>query len=153
MSYCYSIGRIVGLFYSAILCVWIQPVCAETNNPERVDIFYADDAQEKRVIEGVDISYYSLGKSQSIQNSISLKLPTDLNSAASFMSSYSNSEEGKENIQQIVEGYQGVGKALSLGVKELPAVVIDERFVVYGTTDVLEALDYWRVYMAKMEAK
>ena len=92
---------------------------------------------------GIELVYYQLDKPAGLQGEISKKLPTNLDDAAAFMSQYANSEEGKKQIQAIVDGYQGVGRAYGLGVNKLPATVIDERYVVYGTTDVNQAL---RIY-------
>lgn len=38
--------------------------------------------------------------------------------------------------QQLASAYQGVMKAWSLGLTKYPAVVFDDKWVVYGTTDV-----------------
>lgn len=40
---------------------------------------------------------------------------------------------------ELAERYREVAHAWSLGVKKYPAVVFDDRDVVYGTTDVAEA--------------
>ncbi|WP_409160595.1 TIGR03757 family integrating conjugative element protein [Pectobacterium sp. B2J-2] len=44
--------------------------------------------------------------------------------------------------QRIQDAYQGVIRAWSLGVKKYPAIVFDDRWVVYGTTDVGLARQY-----------
>jgi|SRR5471030_282241 len=46
----------------------------------------------------------------------------------------------KERQQQLASVYQGLTKAWSLGLDKYPAVVFDDQFVVYGTTDVDAAL-------------
>jgi len=46
----------------------------------------------------------------------------------------------KERQQQLASAYQGLTKAWSLGLDKYPAVVFDDQFVVYGTTDVDAAL-------------
>jgi integrating conjugative element protein (TIGR03757 family) len=92
----------------------------------------------------VELVYYRLDKPSSLQGEINNLLPNNLDDAAAFMSRYANSSEGKRQIQAIVDGYQGVGRAYGLGVSKLPATVIDERYVVYGTTDVAKALEIWK---------
>ncbi|MBU9819902.1 TIGR03757 family integrating conjugative element protein [Rahnella sp. BCC 1045] len=42
--------------------------------------------------------------------------------------------------QQLASAYQGVMKAWSLGLTKYPAVVFDDKWVVYGTTDVSVAV-------------
>lgn len=113
--------------------------------PKKIEVFYDYSAGNISEIEvaGIELVYYQLDKPAGLQGEISKKLPTNLDDAAAFMSRYANSEEGKKQIQAIVDGYQGVGRAYGLGVIKLPATVIDERYVVYGTTDVNQAL---RIY-------
>jgi len=113
--------------------------------PKKIEVFYDHSAGNVFEVEmaGIDLVYYQLDKPVGLQNEISKKLPTNLDDAAAFMSRYANSEEGKKQLQAIVDGYQGVGRAYGLGVTKLPATVIDERYVVYGTTDVNQVL---RIY-------
>lgn len=49
--------------------------------------------------------------------------------------------------QQLTLAYQGLMKAWSLGLAKYPAVVFDDKWVVYGTTDVSVAMQHmsrWR---------
>ncbi|WP_205951689.1 TIGR03757 family integrating conjugative element protein [Pantoea stewartii] len=53
----------------------------------------------------------------------------------------------RQNQQALTAGYAGVAHAWSLGLEKYPAVVFDDKWVVYGTTDVAAArakLDAWR---------
>ncbi|EJX0634392.1 TIGR03757 family integrating conjugative element protein [Salmonella enterica] len=53
----------------------------------------------------------------------------------------------KTTEARLTGAYQALVTAWSLGVEKVPAVVIDERYVVYGTTDTRQArqkLDEWR---------
>ena len=110
----------------------------------KVEVFYDSSSfVHKKELSGISSSYYQLDKPTHLQREMSKHLPNNLNDAASYMSKYANSIEGKKQIQAIVDGYQGVGRAYSLGVKKLPAIVIDERFVVYGTTDISLAVNAW----------
>ncbi len=117
-----------------------------STQPKKIEVFY--DHSSGSVVEtdisGVELVYYRLDKPSSLQGEINNLLPNNLDDAAAFMSRYANSSEGKRQIQAIVDGYQGVGRAYGLGVSKLPATVIDERYVVYGTTDVAKALEIWK---------
>ncbi|EBG5937504.1 TIGR03757 family integrating conjugative element protein [Salmonella enterica subsp. enterica] len=44
----------------------------------------------------------------------------------------------------LVQAYQGLIQAWQLGLKKYPAVVFDDRYVVYGTSDIAVALPYWK---------
>jgi len=53
----------------------------------------------------------------------------------------------RQNQQALAASYAGVAHAWSLGLEKVPAVVFDDKWVVYGTTDVAAArakLDAWR---------
>lgn len=53
----------------------------------------------------------------------------------------------RQNQQALAASYAGVAHAWSLGLEKVPAVVFDDKLVVYGTTDVAAArakLDAWR---------
>jgi integrating conjugative element protein (TIGR03757 family) len=50
-----------------------------------------------------------------------------------------SSSEWQLAEQQLVESFRQVIHAWELGIKKIPAVVFDDRDVVYGTTDVIHA--------------
>lgn len=53
----------------------------------------------------------------------------------------------RQSQQALAGSYVGVAHAWSLGLEKYPAVVFDDKWVVYGTTDVAAArakLDAWR---------
>ena len=47
---------------------------------------------------------------------------------------------GADLQRRIASAYQGVADAWSLGVTSIPAVVVDQRYVVYGEPDVARAV-------------
>jgi len=119
--------------------------------PHKIEVFYDSDIKgvKEVAIKGVDVKYFMLDKGDKLTSSLDDILPTNLNSAARFMSDYSNSPEGKAKIRAIVDGYQGVGRAYGIGVKKLPAIVFDEKYVVYGTTNIKDALKLWKELKGK----
>ncbi|UYZ83044.1 TIGR03757 family integrating conjugative element protein [Entomomonas sp. E2T0] len=51
------------------------------------------------------------------------------------------------NMQhQLMNAYIGLSKAWQLGVTKLPAVVVDEQYVVYGINDVNQAIQLVKQY-------
>lgn len=57
------------------------------------------------------------------------------------------SQAFRQSQQAMAGRYAGVAHAWSLGLEKYPAVVFDDKWVVYGTTDVAAArakLDAWR---------
>ncbi|HEQ1867040.1 TPA: TIGR03757 family integrating conjugative element protein, partial [Pseudomonas aeruginosa] len=50
-------------------------------------------------------------------------------------------QQGGQLLQKrMLDAYQGVADAWSLGITTLPAVVVDQRYVVYGESDLDKAL-------------
>ncbi|HGM9972055.1 TPA: TIGR03757 family integrating conjugative element protein, partial [Proteus mirabilis] len=49
------------------------------------------------------------------------------------------------------QAYQGVIQAWELGVTRLPAVVVDAQWVVYGTTDIEQAVTQIQQYREQQE--
>ncbi|HAT6801802.1 TPA: TIGR03757 family integrating conjugative element protein [Citrobacter freundii] len=53
----------------------------------------------------------------------------------------------QEQEARLIRAYQALTDAYTLGIEKIPAVVLDNQYVVYGTTDVRIAqqkLDAWR---------
>ncbi|AJJ25257.1 hypothetical protein CH49_2911 [Yersinia enterocolitica] len=48
--------------------------------------------------------------------------------------------------QQLAAAYQGIMKAWSLGLEKYPAVVFDDQWVVYGTTDIDVATQQFTIW-------
>ena len=53
---------------------------------------------------------------------------------------YREFPNGNDEPSRLASAYQGVTDAWSLGITSLPAVVVDQRYVVYGEPDVARAL-------------
>ncbi|ENM1105766.1 TPA: TIGR03757 family integrating conjugative element protein [Pseudomonas aeruginosa] len=74
-----------------------------------------------------------------IEAELSANLPADPERAAAIVRQ--RLKQGGTDLQRrIGTAYQGVTDAWSLGVTTIPAVVVDQRFVVYGEPDVARAV-------------
>jgi integrating conjugative element protein (TIGR03757 family) len=74
-----------------------------------------------------------------IQAELSEGLPADPQQAAAIMQQ--RFTQGGTVLQQRMQvAYQGVADAWSMGITTIPAVVVDRRFVVYGTTNIDQAI-------------
>jgi len=60
--------------------------------------------------------------------------PSLANSLASF-------ELGPELHREMVEAHQAIADAWSLGVTKVPAIVVDDKYVIYGEKNVQRAMD------------
>ncbi|MBJ9141476.1 MULTISPECIES: TIGR03757 family integrating conjugative element protein [Citrobacter] len=74
-----------------------------------------------------------------VQRQLFGELPADPAQAAQVAKTIIQSPDWQQKQQQIGQAYQGVLKAYSLKLEKYPAVVFDDRYVVYGTADVAVA--------------
>ena len=80
-----------------------------------------------------------VGETPPIEAELSANLPADPERAAAIVRQ--RLKQGGTDLQRrIGTAYQGVTDAWSLGVTTIPAVVVDQRFVVYGEPDVARAV-------------
>ena len=74
-----------------------------------------------------------------IEAELSAQLPVDPEQATAIVKRQLN-QGGADLQRRIASAYQGVTDAWSLGVTSIPAVVVDQRYVVYGEPDVARAV-------------
>ncbi len=80
-----------------------------------------------------------LDGSDRLQDSIFGKLPADPQLAAQQAREIIQSPQWPGQQQQIAQAYRQVVHAWEIGLHKFPAVVFDDRDVVYGTADVARA--------------
>ncbi|EEZ5762575.1 TIGR03757 family integrating conjugative element protein [Escherichia coli] len=76
---------------------------------------------------------------QQLQDAFFGLLPADPEAAEAVVREHMQSPEWSSAQANLTERYRLVTHAWSLGLKKYPAVVFDDREVVYGTTDVAQA--------------
>lgn len=74
-----------------------------------------------------------------IEAELSAQLPVDPEQATAIVKRRLNNG-GADLQRRIAAAYQGVFDAWSMGVTSIPAVVVDQRYVVYGEPDVARAV-------------
>lgn len=82
-----------------------------------------------------------------IQNQLFNDLSRDPKQAEQQVRSIIQSADWQQKQQQIMQVYQGVIHAYALKLAKYPAVVFDDRYVVYGTTDVVLAEKYFTEFL------
>ena len=80
-----------------------------------------------------------LDEAHRIEEGLSAELPTDPDQATAVVKHRLNGG-GADFQRRIASAYQGVADAWSLGITSIPAVVVDQRYVVYGEPDVARAV-------------
>lgn len=83
---------------------------------------------------------YDLEGTEILLNSFFGELPSNIDDAYSSVEKKLNSQEWKIYETKIVETQETITKAFNLGIKKFPAIVINEKNVIYGITDVSHAI-------------
>ena len=80
-----------------------------------------------------------LDEAPRIEAELSANLPTHPDQATALVKRRLT-QGGTDLQRRIATAYQGVTDAWSLGITAVPAVVVDQRYVVYGEPDVARAI-------------
>ncbi|EBH2933093.1 TPA: TIGR03757 family integrating conjugative element protein [Salmonella enterica subsp. enterica serovar 1,4,[5],12:i:-] len=86
-----------------------------------------------------DVVVVLLDEPERLQAKVFGQLPADPELAAMQARQVMSSPQWQQKQQQLVTAYRQVVHARELGIRKVPAVVFDDRDVVYGTTDVARA--------------
>ncbi|MGP3591455.1 TIGR03757 family integrating conjugative element protein [Vagococcus sp. WN89Y] len=86
-----------------------------------------------------DVHVVLLDGPQQLQDTFFGPLPADPEAAEAVVRAHMQSSEWHSVQADLAERYRQVTYAWALGLKKYPAVVFDDRKVVYGTTDVTQA--------------
>ncbi|TCL02177.1 TIGR03757 family integrating conjugative element protein [Sodalis ligni] len=80
-----------------------------------------------------------------LENNLSSQLPASPNDAEKLLKKRLN--DGGNDLQlQFSAAWQGVTNAWSVGIKKIPAVVVDSRYVIYGESDIDHAVARIQAY-------
>lgn len=125
--------RILGL----IVSVSFQCIGADINS---IDVFVNHEqiSQIKNCHDNCQI--YDLDGTEILLNSFFGELSSDINDAYSDVEKKLNSQEWKTHESKIIEAQKTIIKAFNLGIKKYPAIVINDKNVIYGITDVAQAI-------------
>lgn len=77
-----------------------------------------------------------------LQRSLFGELPASVGQATAQVKSVMQSPQWQQHENDLKTAYRGVVHAWEIGVRKYPAVVFDDRDVVYGTADVAKAFAY-----------
>ncbi|QTL39112.1 TIGR03757 family integrating conjugative element protein [Xenorhabdus budapestensis] len=122
------------LFASFIVIVLTSTVQAST-------VIYTDHQNPPNKIDSrEDIKIVWLDAPDALSEDCFRSMNVSVNADnASLITELLQSPEWREKERDMVTAYQGITGAWELGIKKYPAVVIDDRYVVYGSTDINHA--------------
>ena len=102
-----------------------------------MDIWVITDRQHP--VQGTPDRLIELDAPARIEAELSTDLPSDVQQA-SLLVQQRLKHGGPALEQRLARTYQDVTDAWSLGITSLPAIVMDQRYVVYGEPDVAKAI-------------
>ena len=95
--------------------------------------------QHRPVKAGAHVRVIHLDVTAQLQAQLTRELPTDSKRAAAIVQQ--RLRDGGDDLQRrFAVAYQGLTDAWRLGISKIPAVVVDQRYVVYGESDVDRAV-------------
>ncbi len=113
---------------------------------------FSDDAVAREEFPGVQVNYFRLSDPERVKEQYLPALPPDLAKATAIMNTFLASESGRVFREKISEAYQGHELMVKYQLEKVPAIVFDKgRYVIYGTTDVRQALIIYRERMQSRE--
>ncbi len=127
---------------------------SESSEPVRVEVFTAQDLSIQPVRRGdaasapMMIEVYALDGIERFEAILSEQLPTDPN-AARRAALKRVSQVDAERIEEAQWAAVGLVRAAEYGIDRYPAIVFDDQAVVYGVTDIGEALRHYRVWQGR----
>ena len=130
--------RITNISLAALLCL---PVICRSEV-----VVFTDRNHPVSAPEGVEVAY--LDDADQLLNELSARLPANAAEAAAIAGL---EVKNPEFIERIRQAYTPVILAWQLGIKKVPAVVVDKKYVVYGHTDVMAALARIDAYREQQE--
>ena len=107
-------------------------------NVYAADIWVFTD-HEHPVVAGAAVRVIELDAPSRLASELGASLPADPRKAAAVFQQRL-ATVGAELRQRLVTAYQGITNAWSLGITKIPAVVVDQKFVIYGEQDVERAV-------------
>jgi integrating conjugative element protein (TIGR03757 family) len=87
---------------------------------------------------------YNLDLPALIEAELSTRLPRDSEIAAQLASAELQGAAWRKSAETLTHAYQGLLKARQYSLETLPAVVFDGQAVIYGITDLSQALSHYR---------
>ncbi len=94
--------------------------------------------------EDISVTQYLLDEPDMVLHELSKNLPGTLDEAMPEATNLINTSVGRNLIGRLETGFDGVVKAWSHKIKYLPAILINEQYLVYGVYNVDAALSLYR---------
>lgn len=128
-----------GLRRYAVLSALTALAVVSGGNSAHAGVVIYTDSQHAATVLDEDTRVVLLDAPDSLQEQIFGKLSADPQEAALAAKAVLQSADWREKESTLAQAYRGVTEAWQLQLSRYPAVVFDDRYVVYGTSDEREA--------------
>lgn len=136
--------------------VFVNSAVAQPHFPS--SIIVVKDSQTKLFQSGpieqiikskaIDLKVYDLDAVDKFESEISQSLPGDESEAKLAFDEYLN-RTGREAFEKkAIQAYQGIMAAVRYGLEKYPAIIFDGESVIYGVTDLDDALNRYSAWKA-----
>ena len=152
-------NKIVSVFIAtvAVFCT----VRAESVLPSKIVVikdsqtsFVTSDSMGKQLISRtIDLEIYDIDAVDRFEFEINKQLPGDEVKAKLAFDEYLNRMGRKAFEKEAVQAYQGIMTIVRYDLKKYPAIIFDNSSVIYGVTDLDEALSRYQQWKAALEEK
>ena len=129
----------------------VNSVAQAESLPRAIDVFVlADQAQQIREVEtltdaGVQVQVHQLDAVDRWEREKSALLPRTEDEATAVAEAKAMATAFTEADQRtLIAGWHALRRADALGIKEVPAIVMNDRAVVYGLFDLAAAVRVWQ---------
>lgn len=132
----------------AALFVWVPRIVLATE-PFAIEVFTTSDRPVAMLaptaMSGVDVNVVEVDTLERINARLSAGLPADATTAQAAVQKRLSSLQ-RDEIAPLRHAAIGLATASQLGVDRTPAIVFDKHGVIYGLTDLTEAIRRYRAW-------
>nr|WP_049722441.1 DUF1525 domain-containing protein [Gilvimarinus polysaccharolyticus] len=133
--------------YKTALCFYfcVASIVSYAQKPVQVEVFYRSSMHSVPIsrLSGAQITLWNLDEPKLIKRQKPSITGTEKD-VREKVSDWLASDQGKDHISAARESYRGFGQAIRYRIEKVPAIVLDGKQVVYGTTNVRKALMIYR---------
>ena len=138
-------NNLIKIFFCSVFCIFLAS--SLTASAQTTIEIFTDAPLMVPAVPRTIISVFDLSRVDAIKKTAP-RFPPDPELAAAQAKAWFASEEGKSYVEKLKNAYESRTKLVAYGVRKIPAIVFDGgKFVIYGTTDVLQAVDDYDHYM------
>jgi integrating conjugative element protein (TIGR03757 family) len=128
-----------------LLVLSLVSIVSHAQESVQVEVFYRSSMHSAPGgrLPGAQITLWNLDEPKLVKRHKPTITGTEQDVRAK-VSDWLSSDQGKAHITAARESYRGFGQAKRYRIKKVPAIVLDGKQVVYGTTNVRKALMIYR---------